>query len=68
MTKNPNAVELGRRGGQALTERQQLARRRNILKALAKQHPHSVKIQQELQRLNEEQSAHKEISPEAKSG
>ena len=52
--KDPKAVELGRKGGQAHSRDQELARRRNILKALAKRHPQSVKIQQELQRLYEE--------------
>lgn len=44
-------ASLGRKGGLKRTEEQQLARKRNILKALAKRHPRSVRIQQELQRL-----------------
>lgn len=51
MAKSADAVSLGRKGGLKSTEKQQLARRRNILKALAKQHPRSVRIRQELARL-----------------
>jgi hypothetical protein len=46
-----NVKEAGRKGGSKGTEKQAIARRRNILKALAKQHPHSPVIQQALQRL-----------------
>ena len=49
--KDPRAVELGRKGGQAHSREQELARRRNILKALAKRHPQSVKIREQLVEL-----------------
>lgn len=48
------AVSLGRKGGRKKTEAQQLARRRNILQALAKRHPNSPRIRQELERLSQE--------------
>lgn len=39
---------MGRKGGERGSEKQAAARRKNILVALAKRHPHSTRIQQEL--------------------
>lgn len=47
---------MGRKGGLQGTAKQQLARRRNILVALAKKHPRSVRIRQELERLQPKES------------
>lgn len=46
--------EIGRQGGRQRTTLQQQQRRKNILKALAKRWPRSVKIQQELKKLEAE--------------
>jgi hypothetical protein len=57
MTTPLNPKEMGQRGGRRNTEAQALARRRNILKALAKQHPRSTHIQQALEKAQMEEAA-----------
>lgn len=44
-----DAQAMGRKGGEQMTEKQQLARRKNILLALSKRHPQSTRIRQQLQ-------------------
>ena len=51
-----DTAEAGRRGGQQRSEAQRLARKRNMLVALAKRHPQSVNIQQQLERIQTEEA------------
>jgi hypothetical protein len=51
-----NPVDMGRIGGSQGTAAQALARRRNMLKALAKIHPHSPIIHQQLQKIQMEEA------------
>lgn len=48
---------LGRRGGRKNTERQQLARRLNLYRALAKRNPTSVKIAVRIRQLEKEMAS-----------
>jgi hypothetical protein len=50
------AQDMGRKGGLAATAAQALARRKNILKALAKVHPNSTLVQQQLERIQMEEA------------
>jgi hypothetical protein len=51
MGESPDARQMGRKGGLARTEAQTLARRRNILQALSKRHPNSMRIRQSLEAI-----------------
>jgi hypothetical protein len=63
-----NPSEMGRRGGSKGTAAQALARRRNILRALAKLHPNSPRIAQELQRVQMEEAKARQHPPATKQG
>jgi hypothetical protein len=49
-----DAIKLGRRGGSANTPKQRATRRLNAYRTLAHRFPTSVKIKQELARLEKE--------------
>lgn len=46
-----DAIRLGRKGGRANTPEQRASRRLNAYRTLARRYPTSVKVQQELKRL-----------------
>lgn len=52
-----DARKLGSRGGRANTPEQQAARRLNAYRTLAQRYPTSVKVRQQLARLEKEQEA-----------
>lgn len=56
VANDPNAQALGSKGGRVGSEAQKSARKLNMLKALAKRHPNSVKVRQELEKLERDAS------------